>query len=148
MKALIDGDRYCSCCATQKPSSEFHKGAHYCKPCANEKARKQHARRMASDPSYRVKKKDSHVKSVFGITLEEYNGKLHEQVRCGICGVDLLSLNRQLVHLDHCHSSGNIREFLCTNCNRGLGHFKDSIEFLTSAINYLEKHNEQASDSK
>lgn len=148
MKALIDGDRYCSACKTTKSRSDFHKSAHYCKPCANYRSRKAHARRMQTDPLYRSKKKDSYVKSSFGISLDEYNSLLENQQHCDICHLDLLSIPRNLVHLDHCHSSGNIRKFLCTNCNRGLGHFKDSIENLKSAIKYLEIHNEQISDSK
>jgi hypothetical protein len=29
--------------------------------------------------------------------------------------------------------------FLCNNCNRGLGRFKDSIESLEAAISYLKR---------
>ena len=34
--------------------------------------------------------------------------------------------------------TNKIRGLLCSNCNRGLGHFKDNIDILKSAIKYLE----------
>lgn len=43
------------------------------------------------------------------------------------------------VHLDHCHTTGKFRGNLCENCNLGLGRFKDSIDNLNKAIDYLQK---------
>ena len=48
---------------------------------------------------------------------------------CRICGA-----------VDHNHTTGQVRELLCENCNRGLGIFKDDPNLLHSAINYLQKH--------
>ena len=39
--------------------------------------------------------------------------------------------------IDHCHSTGKIRGLLCDRCNHGLGHFKDDINLLIKAIEYL-----------
>lgn len=44
--------------------------------------------------------------------------------------------------LDHDHLTGKFRGWLCHNCNTGLGLFKDNIEDLKRAIEYLEKTNE------
>jgi len=41
---------------------------------------------------------------------------------------------------DHCHSSGKVRAFLCSNCNTGLGMYKDRPELLRRAADYLETH--------
>lgn len=57
--------------------------------------------------------------------------------KCGICGVDLKSIPEKHIHADHCHISGTPRGVLCISCNHGLGRFKDDIERLRSAINYL-----------
>ena len=38
---------------------------------------------------------------------------------------------------DHNHITGAFRGWLCHSCNRALGNFKDNIELLTSAVNYL-----------
>jgi Recombination endonuclease VII len=40
--------------------------------------------------------------------------------------------------IDHCHKSGKIRGLLCTNCNQGIGKFKDNIEILEKVIKYLK----------
>lgn len=44
------------------------------------------------------------------------------------------------MNLDHCHKTGDIREYLCSSCNTGLGCFKDRINYLQSAIDYLIRH--------
>ena len=58
--------------------------------------------------------------------------------RCAICGI-LESDCKTGLHVDHCHLTGRLRGHLCSNCNRGLGHFGDSVEILQDAIGYLEK---------
>jgi hypothetical protein len=40
--------------------------------------------------------------------------------------------------LDHDHSSGKYRGYLCHNCNRALGNFGDNIERIERAIDYLK----------
>ena len=43
------------------------------------------------------------------------------------------------VVLDHDHKTGKGRAWICDSCNTGLGRFKDDIELLESAIQYLKK---------
>tara|TARA_R110001606_G_scaffold338036_1_gene486108 strand:- start:1603 stop:2016 length:414 start_codon:yes stop_codon:yes gene_type:complete len=40
--------------------------------------------------------------------------------------------------LDHCHTSDEFRGWLCHNCNRALGLFKDRVDSLERAIDYLK----------
>jgi hypothetical protein len=47
--------------------------------------------------------------------------------------------------LDHCHETGEFRGFLCSNCNLGLGKFKDDPEILLNAIAYLQGHKQKSS---
>jgi hypothetical protein len=47
--------------------------------------------------------------------------------------------------VDHCHESEkngiiNIRGLLCARCNHGLGKFKDNIDTMNNAIQYLIDH--------
>lgn len=78
----------------------------------------------------------------YELTLEEYQVMFDKQNgRCAICsseGFQISRNQRQLVVIDHCHSSGKVRGLLCHNCNRALGLFKDKIENLRNAIQYLE----------
>ena len=53
---------------------------------------------------------------------------------CMLCGVEDDQLN-----LDHCHETGNVRGFICSNCNTGLGKFNDDSQLLIKAIEYLHK---------
>ena len=40
--------------------------------------------------------------------------------------------------LDHNHETNKFRGWLCHNCNMGIGAFKDNIEVLYKAIEYLK----------
>lgn len=55
--------------------------------------------------------------------------------RCAICRKKL-TLDK-FTHVDHVHSTGEIRGLLCSNCNLGIGMFKENVKFLQSAISYL-----------
>jgi len=59
---------------------------------------------------------------------------------CVICEKSCPSGRRLAV--DHEHSTGTIRGLLCINCNKGLGNFKDNIELLEAAIQYLKNYKE------
>lgn len=41
--------------------------------------------------------------------------------------------------IDHDHATGKIRGLLCDNCNKALGHLKDSIEIANCVLEYLKK---------
>jgi hypothetical protein len=153
---VTDTHKSCSCCGEMKLFSEFHndkknvKGncrAYYCKDCANEKTRKYNADNF-NNPDYRLKKKQSYVKTRYGITLDDYQKKLKDQDnKCGICRTQLPS-SGFFTHLDHDHATGKIRKFLCTNCNRGLGHFQDNQEFLMAAVEYLKAHTDDGNQKE
>lgn len=54
------------------------------------------------------------------------------QTKCLIC-----NSSEKLV-VDHDHKTGKVRGMLCNHCNRGLGHFRDSLDALQKAIDYLK----------
>lgn len=87
--------------------------------------------------------RNASYKSKFGMTLDDYNVMLIEQdYSCLICNIHESQLDRKLA-VDHCHDTGNIRGLLCNNCNTGLGRFRDDINLLTKAIEYLQQHRDR-----
>jgi hypothetical protein len=88
------------------------------------------------------------LKKRFGISLEDYQLMLNNQNNvCAICGqpeksVDYRTKKVRSMAVDHCHTSGKIRGLLCSDCNTALGLFRENIDFMKSAIKYLEDSNE------
>ncbi len=78
----------------------------------------------------------------YGITLEEAEILAHEN--CNLCAIcQTLPTGRgasNKLHVDHCHASGMVRSMLCYGCNTGLGHFKENVTIMLSAIEYLRLH--------
>lgn len=142
-------EKYCSKCKQIKllTAFSFDKStkdgrSYWCRLCAAANSRKNHALRKQSDPNYRRSKRNGWVKRAHGITLQEYEEKLAQQkYQCAICKVRLHA-SGHLTHLDHNHKTGKLRQFLCTNCNRGLGHFQDNYDLLLEAAQYLYTHNQ------
>lgn len=68
--------------------------------------------------------------------------KLYEE-QCGKCKICLTELQttKRLFDVDHDHNNGIVRGLLCSPCNAGLGHFKDSITNLQNATKYIEDFN-------
>ncbi|MFD9949827.1 endonuclease VII domain-containing protein [Nonomuraea sp. NPDC059023] len=74
----------------------------------------------------------------YGITTEEFDEIFTAQSgKCAICGTTEWPGKHNRPHVDHCHKTGNVRGILCTNCNQGLGRFRDRVEILEAAIAYL-----------
>ncbi len=96
---------------------------------------------------YRLKNKENnyqHLKK-FNITKEQYMEMLEKQNHvCAICGQK--DVNKRLA-VDHCHTTNIVRGLLCSACNTSLGKFKDSVELLQKAIQYLKDNNGNKSDS-
>ena len=87
----------------------------------------------------------SNLKLRYNLTPQEYETKLASQdYKCALCGKDANDNVRrgkvEPLYVDHCHKTNKLRDLLCHQCNSGLGHFKDNIEILQKAIDYLRKH--------
>jgi hypothetical protein len=150
----------CKACGCVKPLEEFHVDRNRkdgvksnCKSCCvvwSRAHREKTAARRESDPNAdnashdglasncKECKKRRELRSKYGIGLRDYKRMLEDQNdRCAICEGECQSGNSLAV--DHCHSTGDVRGLLCSNCNKGLGHFKDSPILLREAIAYLDK---------
>ena len=71
----------------------------------------------------------------YGLTPEAVGVLIKQQeAKCRICFKDITNK----FHIDHCHATNRVRGLLCTNCNMGLGLFKDNTAVLNNAIQYLQ----------
>jgi hypothetical protein len=77
----------------------------------------------------KVRIKDIKMKSMYGISLEEYEElKLKQEYCCKLCKT---SFNDCIPVIDHCHETGKIRGVLCNTCNITLGLMGDSLDKIT-----------------
>lgn len=128
------------CIDCQKPCFPKHKTTEpRCRNCSviNRRKNSQFQTRSEYARNWSLKKK-------YNIDLEEFNLLwIVYKGRCGICSVELKLPEKQrgqaldVVAVDHDHITGKVRGLLCNACNKGLGLFKDSIENLEKAKEYL-----------
>jgi hypothetical protein len=95
----------------------------------------------ASSHEYREQQKSHKLMKAYGITIEQYN---EFSTFCGdvCCICENKCPSKRRLAVDHDHSNGIVRGLLCINCNKGLGNFKDNVELLNTAINYLTNYQE------
>jgi hypothetical protein len=73
----------------------------------------------------------------YGLTIAEYDLMFEEQGRvCAICK-EPTPKGKGFWHVDHDHTTGKVRGILCDWCNRGLGQYRDNVDYLLSAVTYL-----------
>lgn len=82
----------------------------------------------------------------YGLTIELFEEMLVKQDGvCAICEQKETAVHQttgeiRTLAVDHCHTSGQVRALLCTNCNKMIGHSLDSPSLLRKAADYLEFH--------
>lgn len=123
-------------------------GLRQCKQCKQllsvEKFSK-YSNHKQNDYYSRCKECTSHAYLMYryNITVSEFMriGDLQNWT-CAICKNKLNMeagkvMRTKSVGVDHCHATGAVRGLLCSACNNGLGLFRDSVENLARAIEYL-----------
>lgn len=138
------GDKKCSSCQEYKPVREYHKNKNsfdglqsVCKECRKSYYYGEVAPKR--DPRFSTISK-------YNMASWEYISLLERQG--GVCAICLGDNNGRSLVIDHDHSCcsgktscGNcVRKLLCSNCNTGLGMFKDNPELLMAAARYLEEY--------
>jgi len=136
LDALKRGNFICGTCKVEKNQENFSSNAakttlgfgSICKSCLKERER------------------FSKVKIKYGLNKQEFIDKFNNiNNSCEICKIrlNIHSEKRNItntLNVDHCHITGKTRGFLCSNCNRALGLFKDDVEILKSAKQYLVQY--------
>lgn len=139
---------------TKENTSVDHRGYRSCKACAALRSstryrerKKENSKKRRSNPikheQDKKKMRETAEKrrlNTYGITKQDYNNLIKVQDnQCAICKNkfnkdDLL----RTCHIDHDHNTGIVRGLLCSECNLGLGKFKDNKMLLEKAKEYLE----------
>jgi hypothetical protein len=106
----------------------------------DQQCKNRHWQKNKDVPEFKLKNKNSRLKSVYGITLEQYNEMLRVQNNCcAICERQFTERLRICVDHDHTSAIKNVRQLLCDWCNTGLGKFQDSATWLRRAADYVER---------
>ncbi len=80
-------------------------------------------------------KKNTWLKKTYGITIHDYYSMLANQNgRCAICH----EKPDEVLYVDHCHESGNVRALLCNACNNLLGYAREDVSILLNALKFLQ----------
>ena len=62
----------------------------------------------------------------------------YELFQCPICQKTTIPGLTSKVVLDHDHTNGRVRGWICDSCNTGIGRFKDNVALLERAIIFLK----------
>lgn len=131
--------KVCGACKERKPFEQYVRYRKatdgrfsQCKACCLET---EHQEKV------KAARRDSHLKTRYGITSAEFDVMLEEQKGCcAICKADDPAPARKGTYsfaVDHDHQTQEVRGLLCNNCNKGLGNFQDNHELLIKAARYL-----------
>jgi hypothetical protein len=139
-KSAKDGYTYqCKVCRNEKYKEYYRNNTDKVK--AKSLAQRENRQAFYQSEAGILSSRKSHLKRMFGITLEEYNVMSEEQGHvCKICKQPETAVRLNVLSVDHCHSTGKIRGLLCSDCNRGIGLLKDNPSYLTEAAKYLLTH--------
>ena len=111
--------RVCKICLIEKNITEFE--------ITTRSVRKVYRKGMCRACNKNERVAEKQLKKVYGSTRPP-------GTPCDNCGKTSSSLS-----LDHCHSTGEFRGWLCSLCNHAIGMLGDDIEALKRAVGYLER---------
>lgn len=149
--------KFCNGCSEWRSKGDFNKDSgapdglgYRCRPCRRKYRRSQEVQSRTSEYNKKyalenpelMKKKDrkNSLKRFWGMTPEQFEAmKVKQGGTCALCPKTESNPHKSLC-IDHDHTTGKIRGLLCDNHNRAMGLFKDSIEDMEKAIQYLLSH--------
>ena len=122
--------KICNVCHKLKKTKEFAK---------NQNAINNRSVRRPSCKDCRIKMEGAGVSRTDRIKwLKEK--PVNEPFVCPICKKRTIAGVTSKVVLEHDHRTGKPGGWICDSCNTGLGRFKDDVELLKSAIEFLKKN--------
>lgn len=162
MPNLLIIEKTCNKCKFTFPVSFFHKDkrdgySSWCKDCRNKHHREYHKnnknnleykkRRSQQQKAYRARtprsyeqRKKEWLKSLYGMTVEDYNNLLNSQNEvCAICSQPCKT--KKGLAVDHNHITGKVRGLLCANCNGAIGMLQEDPDIIEKAKQYIIRGN-------
>ena len=151
--------RKCGKCQKTKQTSAFSRSKNassWCKQCCRESATKWRSenreqvlageRERSKSPGriqyIRDYSRAYRLFTKYGIDAETYDRLfIQQEGKCAICKrtPDKAPGKWGVLHVDHCHATGNVRGLLCYRCNSAVGGFGDDPSLMRAALTYLEK---------
>ncbi|MYC74972.1 hypothetical protein F4X10_04260 [Candidatus Poribacteria bacterium] len=119
----------------------------YCKECQRLLIEKVYFERNRPDKYRSVckecRKKEKPFPQAPAKLRREYESKyprpqIGDSFYCKVCQRTMIVQNNRDVCLDHNHQTGEIRGYICNDCNTGIGKLKDNISMLRRAIQWLK----------
>lgn len=135
-KSITEGKRLCPGCIKNLPAYLFRGKSRFCMECVN-------LRGIKDSPPVARTRIDEQLKS-YGLTYVSYKRRYEIQGRrCAICSElrEWSGFGKLPFCVDHDHRTGKVRGLLCSQCNSGLGFFRDNRDSLINAITYLDRSN-------
>lgn len=133
----------CSRCREVKTADDFHvrrdrqsgRSSH-CKECDRARLRK-----YRRDNRPRLRHRARQIATGSEITEAEVAAIERGQGgTCAVCKRPPSVSAYGILHLDHDHTTGQIRGLLCDQCNKALGHFADDPARVEAGLRYLLLH--------
>lgn len=130
---IVDDVVMCRHCGVAQATAEFNRDRRYrsglqpwCRACYQEyrESRRERTRLLERRSRYGVS------------TIDQVERWTSQGGACASCGEAILAEEAQL---DHDHTTGVMRGFLCPSCNRTIGQARDDIERLRACADYLEQ---------
>lgn len=93
----------CATCGCDVDTARFNEKQKKCKDCVSKEAKLK----------------------IYGLTYEKWMEMVLGQQNCAICYDEFDLGDTTSFHVDHNHSTGEVRAILCRSCNVALGHIKE-----------------------
>ena len=107
-----------------------------CDECKAFMAAKRREDRAKMTPKEKRYQRLKAISRAYGISIPEYEQMWErQQGRCAICNEA-----KDRLGVDHCHTTGRVRELLCISCNAALGLLREDPEMFRRAVEYLTRH--------
>lgn len=108
----------------------------------NTESRLINVRAYAKKNQHKIRERN--IKKIYGKEIQDIMDMMTLQKGCcAICNGSLINPDSiKNYAIDHNHSTGKVRGFLCNNCNTSLGLMKENREAILEMVKYLDQEDD------